>query len=78
MQEVYAVTRRVWTSTWKRSIEGRGTSKYKDFFTLTKSSDLKIVGCWESAEVVSCTLFLFLLSSRRRVIVRLIFCREGG
>lgn len=77
MQEAYTVTRRVWTSTWKRSIEGRGISKYTDFFKLTESSDLKIFGCWDSAEVVSCMLALFSLSPRHQVIIRLMFSFVG-
>lgn len=70
----------VWTSTWKRSIEGRGVSKCTDFFKLTKSSDLKIFGCWESAEIVIMyicpVLTLPQVSSYRKADV--FFCGESG
>lgn len=72
MLEVYVITSRVWTSSWRRFDEGRGVSRYTDCVELTESSALQIVGDWEGAEKVSSIPALFLLSWGCRVTVGLL------
>lgn len=62
--EVYVIISRVWTSLWRRSVEGKGVSKYMYCIELTESFALQIVGDWESVEKVSSIPALFLLSWR--------------
>lgn len=69
--EVYVIISRVWTyntysirRVWRRSVEGRGVSKYMYCIELTECFALQIVGDWESVEKVSSIPALFLLSWR--------------